>query len=596
MIYPEYQSRSFPAAKVKIFFIRMKSFEFFCNFALSSWLWIMKRIILFCCIVCIAIGGYARHDVIYICQGEVYYWDISEYATPSDTLVYASGPIDWTLFYQEAQYDTVLGNQVILSPSVDRVYKLVSINGSDTLIGGCPIYLTIHIKTAPTISIPSDSIHHVTCPDGAHIPYTDGSFYVSLDDSVQNYAWINIEVDTPFFFSHTCYGSMTLTGLRSGTYHVFSHGVNGCVYHDSVTITQPAPWVDLGCYFDTICPGQTGCIGLELYGGTPPYNYTWFYFEYTENGLDTIFLEDTTQMVCGLLGGGKIYDIFMYDSRGCKFLGEEIFSIFVYLYEWVEDSISLTATNPKICYGGVDTLHAQSIGEEINYIWHVGDQSDSTNYSTWIETDSVYMAEYLTPPMIESAWVSVDFYDQHNCVTHDSVWVEVYDPDVSMTIQTSEIFADSTFVVYVSPPGGDLYIDDALLISSIPSVFTVYTDGISVGSHVLKYAGTFGGSMGLACEDEVTLPIQVEINPIVTDWKYEISIYPNPATTVLNLSSTGVYDFELSILDMTGKVIKAEKMLDQTFTFDVSDLASGIYMLRLVSRDGASKIVKFVKR
>ena len=556
----------------------------------------MKRIILFCCIVCLAICGYARHDVIYLCQGDTYSWNLSEYCTPSDTLVYASGPVDWTVFYQEAQYDTVLGNQVILSPSMDRAYKLVSINGSGTLIGDCPVYLTIHIKTVPTISI--DSIKHVTCPDGWDFPYADGEFHVSLEDSVQNYAWINIEIDTPFFWCYTSYDSVFLTSLRSGTYHVFSHGVNGCVYHDSVTIEQPEAWyVDsLTKRIDTICHDSTGCVNISIQGGTPPYNYTWFYFEYNQNGVDTVFMEDTTSLVCGLYGGGQLYRVFMYDSRNCKAFGEEMFSILIYLYEWVEDSISLTATNPKICYGGVDTLHAQSIGEETNYIWHVGDQSDSTNYSTWIETDSVYIAEYLTPPMIESAWVSVDFYDQHNCVTHDSVWVEVYNPDVSMTIQTSEIFADSTFVVYVSPPGGDLYIDDALLVSSIPSVFTVYTDGISVGSHVLKYAGTFGGSMGLACDDEISIPIQVEINPFVPDWEYNVSIYPNPATTTLNLSSTGMSDFELSILDITGKVIKTERMLDQTFAFDVSDLASGIYMLRLVSTDGASKVVKFVKR
>lgn len=576
----------------------MRRSEFFCSFALSSWLWIMKRIILFCCIVCIAICGYARHDVIYLCQGEEYYWDISEYATPTDTLVYASGPVDWTVFYQEAQYDTVLGNQVILSPSVDRAYKLVSINGSSTMMGDCPIYLTIHIKTAPTISIPPDSIHHVTCPDGWDYPYADASFHVSLDDSVQNYAWINIEVDTPFSFVNTCYGSITLTNLRSATYHVFSHGVNGCVYHDSVTIEQPEAWyVDsLTKRIDTICHDSTGCVNISIQGGTPPYNYTWFYFEYNQNGVDTVFMEDTTSLVCGLYGGGQLYRVFMYDSRNCKAFGEEMFSILIYLYEWVEDSISLTATNPKICYGGVDTLHAQSIGEETNYIWHVGDLSDSTNYSTWIETDSVYIAEYLTPPMIESAWVSVDFYDQHNCVTHDSVWVEVYNPDVSMTIQTSEIFADSTFVVYVSPPGGDLYIDDALLVSSIPSVFTVYTNGISVGPHILKYAGTFGGSIGLSCEDEESISIQVETNPFVQNWEYEISIYPNPVTTTLNLSSTAISDFELSILDITGKVIKSDRMLDQNFAFDVSDLASGMYMLRLVSHDGASKVVKFVKR
>lgn len=113
---------------------------------------------------------------------------------------------------------------------------------------------------------------------------------------------------------------------------------------------------------------------------------------------------------------------------------------------------------------------------------------------------------------------------------------------------------------------------------------------------MLKYAGMFGSEIGVSCEDEISLPIQVEINPFVPNWEYEISIYPNPATTVLNLSSIGITEFELSILDMTGKVIKTDKMSDQTFMFDVSDLSSGMYMLRLVSQDGASKLVKFVKR
>lgn len=555
----------------------------------------MKRIILFCCIVCIAVSGYARHDVIYLCQGDTYSWNLSEYCTPSDTLVYASGPVDWTVFYQEAQYDTVLGNQVILSPTMDRAYKLVSINGSDTLIGDCPVYLTIHIKTAPTISI--DSIKHVTCPDGWDYPYADGVFHVNLDDSVQNYAWINIEVDTPFFWVHTSYDSVTLGDLRSGTYHVFSHGVNGCVYHDSVTIEQPDPWVWIedSLYIDTVCFGQTGCVFTPYYGGTPPYNFTWCYFEYTENGLDTIFLEDTTRMVCGLEAGGRLYFLYMYDSRGCKLYGEEIEAVFYHLYEYMEDSIHIVSADPLVCYGSEPLIEAQSIGYG-TYFWHVGNLVDSLNYWTWVAGDSIFIGDYMTPPMTEPAWISVDFYDQHGCVTHDSVWIEVYDPDVSLTVDASEVYADSAFVVYVSPPGGDLYIDDALLISSIPSVFTVYTDGISVGPHILKYAGTFGGSMGLSCEDEISIPIQVETNPFVPNWEYEISIYPNPASTTLNLSSTGTSDFELSVLDIAGKVIKTGKMLDQTFTFDVSDLASGMYMLRLVSQDGASKIVKFVKR
>lgn len=553
----------------------------------------MKRVILFCCVCCLAFFGYAKHDVAYICQGDTYSWNLSGYYSSDDTLVYVSGPTDWIEFSQSTQYDTVIGNIILLSPSADKFYQIISVNGVNIDMTECPMYLTIHVKTAPTISIPPDLVHHVTCPDGYIFPYMDGSFHVSLDDSVRSYAWVRIQVDTPFLFSHICYDTVTLTGLKSGIYHIISYGINGCAYHDSVVIEQPEPWVDIydSLYTDTVCFGQSGCLSTSIYGGTPPYNFTWFYFSDTGQ----VFMEDTTRLICGAYSG-YIYGVYMYDSRGCKALGMETDYIYTYLYEYIEDSISLTVTNPKICYGGVDTLHAQSIGEETNYIWHVGDLSDSTNYSTWIETDSVYIAEYLTPPMIESAWVSVDFYDQHNCVTHDSVWIEVYNPDVSLTVDASEVYADSAFVVYVSPPGGDLYIDDALLISSIPSVFTVYTDGISVGPHILKYAGTFGGSMGLSCEDEISIPIQVETNPFVPNWEYEISIYPNPASTTLNLSSTGTSDFELSVLDITGKVIKTEKMLDQTFTFDVSDLASGMYMLRLVSQDGASKVVKFVKR
>ena len=172
----------------------------------------------------------------------------------------------------------------------------------------------------------------------------------------------------------------------------------------------------------------------------------------------------------------------------------------------------------------------------------------------------------------------------------------MYNSDISLTIETSNIVTDSTCTVSVSPPGGNLFVDGVVVGYSIPSDYTFSTAGIQVGPHTLRYAGTFGAEIGVGCDDEISQTIQVETNPFVTEWEYNISIYPNPATTTLNLSSTGTSDFELSILDITGKVIKTEKMLDQTFTFDVSDLASGIYMLRLVSTDGASKVVKFVKR
>ena len=559
---------------------------------------IMKKVLLFLCLVFVSLTGFARNASLPTPNQVLVDTVIATYTSACNGTT-INFPMLPSLGFQTSCSYSFLGVRYY---TTEPYFTLTFNLPSDTTImcyvdsvNGIPLTVVIAIvfsvHHAPTITI--DSIKHVTCPDGAFYPYMDGAFHVDLNDPVQDYGWITAEAYTPFFYGRTFYDSVTLTGLRAGTYHVTAHGTNGCEYHDSVTIVQPDPWyINLDSLrMDTVCHGDLGCSSICITGGTPPYSFTWSY--YTDTG--QVFMPDTTRLVCGL-SSGRNYYVYMYDSRGCKARGAEIEFILTYLYEYVEDSISLSATNSRVCYGGVDTLHAQSMGYETSYLWHVGDLEDSVNYFTWIETDSVYIAEYLTPPMTMSTWVSVDFSDQHGCVTHDSVWVEVYNPDISMTVQTPQIFTDSTFVIYVSPPGGDLYIDDVLSVLSIPSVFTVHTNGLSVGEHTLKYAGTFGAELGLSCEDEISIPIQVEINPLVADWEYEISVYPNPATTTLNLSSTGISDFELSILDMTGKVIKAEKMLDQTFTFDVSDLASGIYMLRLVSRDGASKSVKFVKR
>ena len=569
----------------------------FCIFAV-----IMKKLIVFLCFIFVSLTGFAKNEFLPI-PNQVLSGDTvvicNTSACSGTTKVYSLPPFvgfqtscsyscDGVSYYTTESYISIPISSTISDTTI--VCYIDSVNGQ---LLNPTMAISIVVNRAPTISIPTNLVKHVTCPDGYLYPYADGSFHVDLIDPIQDYEWIKIEIDTPFFFVHTCYDSVTLTGLRGGTYHVISRGINGCEYHDSVIIEQPEPWyIDyVTRRVDTVCKDSTGCINIAIGGATPPYNFTWFYYDDTNQ----IFMPDTSQFVCGL-SSGRIYYLYMYDSRGCRALGDETEYIITYLFEYVEDSISLSATNSRVCYGGVDTLHAQSIGYETGYMWHVGDLEDSVNYSTWIDTDSVYIAEYLTPPMTMSAWVSVDFSDQHGCVTHDSVWVEVYNPDVSMTIQTSEIFADSTFVVYVSPPGGDLYIDDALLISSIPAVFTVYTDGISVGPHILKYAGVFGSQLGLACEDEISIPIQVEINPFVPNWGYEIFIYPNPATTTLNLSSTEIMDFTLSITDIAGRVILKDKILDSFHSVDVSNLTAGMYLLRLASQDGATKTVKFVKR
>ena len=517
-----------------------------------------------------------------ICKGETFYWNVAVDTT--DTVIYFSSFSDSISYINNRIYDTIVGDILSAVVDTDMIYEVVSVNGIPPVY---PKKLVITVLPISTISIPPALIHHVTCPDGDFYPYMDGSFHVELDDAVQNYDWIDIFNDSTFFFLQTN-DSVTLTNLRSGTYHVVAYGVNGCEYHDSVTIEQPEPWVEHmeDLRIDTVCPGQTGCVEIPISGGTPPYNFTWFYY----NDTGQVFMPDTSLFVCGLYSG-QIYYIYMYDSRGCKAFGDEIEFMITYLFEYVEDSTHIITIDSIACYGREFIVQAQSIGEG-TYTWYVGDVVDSVNYWTGIYGDSMFVADYITPPITEPTWVYAEFSDQHHCVTRDSIWVEVYNSGISLTVQTPNIVTDSICTVQVFPPGGNLFVDGVVVGYSIPSDYTFSTAGIQVGPHTLRYAGTFGAEIGVGCDDEISQTIQVETNPFVQDWEYNISIYPNPATTTLNLTSTGMSDFELSILDITGKIIKSGKMLEQTFTFDVSDLASGIYMLRMVSTDGASKVVK----
>lgn len=794
----------------------------------------MKKLYIFLLLFCTVLATYAKHDVAYICQGDTYSWNLSSYCTPDDTLIYASGPTDWNEFWQNTQYDTIIGNTIFLSPMADRVYKLISINGSDAMIDICPIYLTIYVRYAPTVSI--DSIHHVTCPDGYLYPYADGSFHVNLDDSVENYIWIGVESDSSFFFTQTYYNSFTITDLRAGTYHIFTRGNNGCEYHDSVDIIQPAPWyIDWdNLYIDTLrCGIETGCIELSYSGGTEPLHYQWFYFDC--NG-DTIFFSSDTNRVCGLSAG--MYCTYIHDSRGCQFFGDEVWGAYTYIYEIVVDTIhiipidtivcpgeevmlsaysrgfgnhtwsvgeysdsinyytgvypglgyvsdyfidtltqsqyikvtfsdengcetsdsiwvdvshievvsnipdymcsdalypvnlsSYTYGSPQggslsfegqgvswngdfspassglytiytnytdlmgciardstivnvldpdpivliidtmICYGDIPTIQAQTLNYG-SYVWHIGNVLDSVNYSLDIQGGSV-VATYQSTNMTQPTLISLDFANQHGCVTHDSVWVEVSHPVVDLSGTPNHLCSNGDYPLDVSdytstnPSGGVLYYygpgmtwngmfapssageyeihsiytdtygclayDSIIVNVANPEPIILEVDTMMFTDSLYYILAPSGGTMLLGetaltetsegflvdasqyepgyytlhyevlmgeynCLSEFETVIHFIHRTNVREFNYEISIYPNPATTVLNLSSTEEMDFTISITDIAGKTIREERILSIQHALDVSGLSPGIYLLRMQTSSGASKSVKFVKR
>lgn len=74
-----------------------------------------------------------------------------------------------------------------------------------------------------------------------------------------------------------------------------------------------------------------------------------------------------------------------------------------------------------------------------------------------------------------------------------------------------------------------------------------------------------------------------------------ISLYPNPAKNILNINLNTLTDNTiLSVLDLQGRLISTQSVLDKTTTIDVANLQSGVYVVRIDS-DAGSYTKKFIK-
>lgn len=73
-----------------------------------------------------------------------------------------------------------------------------------------------------------------------------------------------------------------------------------------------------------------------------------------------------------------------------------------------------------------------------------------------------------------------------------------------------------------------------------------------------------------------------------------VTIFPNPTTGNLNLKCESVIIDELKIFDFTGKYLRTIK-LNSSNSFSVSDLISGIYVIRAISKNGDQMNIKIIK-
>ncbi len=75
----------------------------------------------------------------------------------------------------------------------------------------------------------------------------------------------------------------------------------------------------------------------------------------------------------------------------------------------------------------------------------------------------------------------------------------------------------------------------------------------------------------------------------------KVSIYPNPATNKFTVSGIGNYPAEISLFDITGRVVKSEKVRSEKEEISVSHLPTGIYLYQIKTPEGKTHRGKLVK-
>jgi len=80
-------------------------------------------------------------------------------------------------------------------------------------------------------------------------------------------------------------------------------------------------------------------------------------------------------------------------------------------------------------------------------------------------------------------------------------------------------------------------------------------------------------------------------NSIEDETGWEMTIYPNPTSGILNITSE-VNNYSLQIIDLTGKAVVNKTNLSESIQIDLTDLHNGIYLIKV--NNGTHQVTKRV--
>ena len=110
----------------------------------------------------------------------------------------------------------------------------------------------------------------------------------------------------------------------------------------------------------------------------------------------------------------------------------------------------------------------------------------------------------------------------------------------------------------------------------------LYSVTLAASDEEINTLDIFGGWFPIQTKEDyiiVTDPVSVDENAIS-----EISVYPNPTSSVINIAANGMQN--ITIIDMTGRVVMSKDVNSNFETISAEGFAKANYMVRIATADG----------
>jgi Secretion system C-terminal sorting domain len=141
---------------------------------------------------------------------------------------------------------------------------------------------------------------------------------------------------------------------------------------------------------------------------------------------------------------------------------------------------------------------------------------------------------------------------------------------------------------------------DSLYSSTVGTSYTWLLNGVVIATTTTQpYVATQNGSYavivtnGIFCNSDTSASVLVEITAITLPGGQVIHVWPNPAQDYVRLSA-GDLSLEVALYDLSGKLVRAPRVIPADGTLSLLDLSKGVYLLQVrhEGRVGTMRIVK----